>query len=429
MGHDVTIIEARNRPGGRVHTLREPFADGVYAEGGGVVFTDNYGAAISFIQDLGLERTYLSFPPGRPLFHLGGSRFALTPDEPTSWPYELTEEEAGLGPTGIVGRYLLETLPPNALDTEAWHIAPLADLDRLTLGDYMRSHGASKGAVDMVRDTQWFGPAVDTGSALSSVMADLALATAAAPFVIEGGNDRLPTAMAARLGDTIHYGTVVTGFAQNEEGVEVRALRDGEAVTYRAARVVSTLPATVLRELDFEPALPADQAVAIRDLPYLDCIRTFIELRKSPWHGEGVTGGAATDLPIRLLTRYPLTGDTGPDVPCVLESYVNGPTAPKLAAMAESDLIELTLAQMEKVHPGIREHAIGGTVIAWGADPYSPGHVSWPGPGDVTSSLALLQRPHGRIHFAGEHTSILRSSMEGALRSGLRTAAEIARAG
>ncbi|NJW55199.1 FAD-dependent oxidoreductase, partial [Salinimicrobium sp. CDJ15-91] len=33
--------------------------------------------------------------------------------------------------------------------------------------------------------------------------------------------------------------------------------------------------------------------------------------------------------------------------------------------------------------------------------------------------------PHGKIHFAGEHTSILRSTMEGALRSGIRAAQEV----
>ena len=33
-GHDVTILEAQLRPGGRVYTLRAPFSDGLYAEAG-----------------------------------------------------------------------------------------------------------------------------------------------------------------------------------------------------------------------------------------------------------------------------------------------------------------------------------------------------------------------------------------------------------
>ena len=40
-GHDVTILEARMRPGGRVYTIRDPFADGLYAEAGAVDFGRN----------------------------------------------------------------------------------------------------------------------------------------------------------------------------------------------------------------------------------------------------------------------------------------------------------------------------------------------------------------------------------------------------
>jgi monoamine oxidase len=42
LGHDVTILEARTRPGGRVHTLREPFSDGLYAEEGAARIPDEH---------------------------------------------------------------------------------------------------------------------------------------------------------------------------------------------------------------------------------------------------------------------------------------------------------------------------------------------------------------------------------------------------
>jgi hypothetical protein len=58
-------------------------------------------------------------------------------------------------------------------------------------------------------------------------------------------------------------------------------------------------------------------------------------------------------------------------------------------------------------------------------DPYAAGHVSWPRAGDVSGHLEALQQPHGRVHFAGKHTSVLRGTMERALRSRIRAAREV----
>jgi monoamine oxidase len=109
----------------------------------------------------------------------------------------------------------------------------------------------------------------------------------------------------------------------------------------------------------------------------------------------------------------------------ILEAFVEGPEAVELAEQSDDEILESALADIEKVHPAIRDYAEGGVVKAWSADPYTMGGWSWAGPGDVTGYLEELQRPSGRIHFAGEHTSILRATMEGALRSGERTAREV----
>src|SRR5437867_5925348 len=59
-GHDVTILEARLRPGGRVHTLREPFSDGLYAEAGAARIPDNHELTLKYVKlfDVPLEPMY-----------------------------------------------------------------------------------------------------------------------------------------------------------------------------------------------------------------------------------------------------------------------------------------------------------------------------------------------------------------------------------
>ncbi|HKP37289.1 MAG TPA: FAD-dependent oxidoreductase [Pyrinomonadaceae bacterium] len=61
-GHDITILEARTRPGGRVRTLREPFSDGLYAEAGAARIRDNHDLTLKYVKlfGVGLEPMYPS---------------------------------------------------------------------------------------------------------------------------------------------------------------------------------------------------------------------------------------------------------------------------------------------------------------------------------------------------------------------------------
>jgi monoamine oxidase len=54
-GHQVTLLEARKRPGGRVLTLREPFADGLYAEAGATRIHASHDLTLKYINSFGLE--------------------------------------------------------------------------------------------------------------------------------------------------------------------------------------------------------------------------------------------------------------------------------------------------------------------------------------------------------------------------------------
>ena len=62
LGHDVTILEARTRPGGRVHTLREPFSDGLYAEAGAARIPDNHDLTLKYVKLFGVTLEPM-YPP------------------------------------------------------------------------------------------------------------------------------------------------------------------------------------------------------------------------------------------------------------------------------------------------------------------------------------------------------------------------------
>jgi len=109
----------------------------------------------------------------------------------------------------------------------------------------------------------------------------------------------------------------------------------------------------------------------------------------------------------------------------ILEAHIRGGSTPALDRMGEEKRLRFTLAEMDKVHPGVAGYYEGGLSKSWQNDPLSRGAFSSFRPGQMTDWLPTIARSEGRLHFAGEHTSIYPATMEGAIESGVRAAREI----
>jgi hypothetical protein len=364
------------------------------------------------------------------VYHLRGERLVVREGAaPPKWPYRLDDATRGLGPARLIERYMGDVVAsfgdPTAPD---WRIEPLLAYDELSFGAFLRSRGASDEAVEWIRRTTWFGEGIERGSALATLIAEFALAHEADPFqVIDGGNDQLPRAMARALRQRIHYGTPVRSIVAKESGVEVVCASPGAggSRSFHAERVVSSLPLPALGRVDVQPALPAPIREAVSGLHYLPVLRIFAQMRRQYWREQSIAGPAITDLPIGQVQQHPLTQPGGRDDRAILEAHLRGDQVAPVATLSEPERLELLLAGLEKVHPGARAHYEGGVTQTWADDQWSGGGFSWFAPGQVTRWLAGLTRPFGRIHFAGEHTSALRATMEGALASGVRAAREV----
>jgi len=170
-GHDVTVLEARNVPGGRVRTLRDGFADGLYSEAGGQAFhpvADNFAA--KYVEEFGLMR----LPPGpgglAALWHFRGTTIRPQPGASIAWPFDLTPEEQQLGLAGIRARYLTPALDELAslITPSGWSPEAIDRFDTMSFADLLRSRGASMGAIDLLRiaDNDYVGEGADAYSAL-----------------------------------------------------------------------------------------------------------------------------------------------------------------------------------------------------------------------------------------------------------------------
>jgi monoamine oxidase len=238
---------------------------------------------------------------------------------------------------------------------------------------------------------------------------------------IAGGMDLLPGAMAGALGGRIHYGRPVTRVEQSTSGVRVHAEGYGGPLAFDAERVIVAAPFPPLRRVTFDPPLSAGKQRAIRELAYDSLSRVALQVRRRPWEARGWSGFARTDLPSEVWhTTWDTPGERG-----VLSVYVKERASLRLTAMDADDRLAYAAEHVEAVLPGTRAEVEGGTAKCWSEDPWAGGAHSFPPPGQMFDLLPHAATVEGRVHFAGEHTSLWQAWMQGALESGERAAREV----
>lgn len=427
-GQDVTLLEAQTRAGGRVYTLRSPFADGLYAEAGALSFYDNrYSRRY-------VDALQLPTEPIRPnrlatVYHLRGKRLEVRPGQPAEWPVQLTPEEAKLGFGGMMFKYFEPGFKLGDPADPAFDLAAFKKLDEVTLEQFLTNQGASRGAIDLLSAGVHFGYGWSTGSALHRLISDAALFVAGkqSAFVIPGGTDLMPRAFAKILRDRIYYGAPVVKVEQQPDKVRVIYRQAGTEQALEADHLICAAPIPAVRRIEFAPALPASKRQIVDKLEYTPVTRIYLQTRHRFWEEAGRGGGAFTDLPIQLVTEQPFAqsayeanGRRG-----LLEAHIKGEEAERVGKLDQEAQIAFALEHLEKVHPGIRQHVEGGASYSWGEDPWAGGGYAWWKPGELTAWVPELAKPEGRIHFAGEHTSSMGRTLEGALESGARAAREV----
>ena len=425
LGHDVTVLEARTRPGGRVFTLRETFADGLYADAGAMQVYDSHARGQRYIKQFDLELDPIRGTAPGSLMHLSGRRIEIKPNQPIDWPFALNDAEKGLTSGGLYAKYVTPHLPTVLTsDQNGVLVETHGQLDKVTFAEYLRSQGASPGAIAILNAGLpiGLGDGGNAHSALNLMREAAYRSLRKQSFTIRGGTDRLPKALASRLGERIHYGTPVSRVEQDANGVRVIASQRGSNHAFTADRVIVAVPFAALRTVQFTPALPRDTRDAIEQLPNTSVVKVFVQTRTRFWIAEGQSGGASTDLPLSLLSERTINqaGTRG-----ILEAYVVGPPARQVCAMSQEERLRAVTADIAKLFPAISGQYESGTSKCWDEDEWSRGAYAWFRPGQMTRFLPTLGKAVGRIHFAGDHTSSTPGWMEGALQSAERVVKEV----
>ena len=418
-GKRVVVLEARSRPGGRVHTIRAPFVEGLYAEAGAIRIPAQHETVIQLVKEHGLNLVPFESFNGSALMTVGDVT-ARIPDElkKATATLGLKAEEDGLGQGALLQRYVTD-LPSDIGDLKP---APEAyarwrSYDQVAWPEWLRSRGASDGAVKVMT----LGGDSRELSALYVLRQFALLQNVSQFYKIHGGMDQLPRAMARSLGAIVRYNAVVLGIEQSEGSVRLDYLERGRKKAVRASRVILALPFPALRAIDVSPRFSEQKTRAIADLPYFPATRILLQCRASFWQQQGLSGTARSDAPAEMWDcTYDLEGTRG-----ILGATVGGEIGRTLSGMTRTRATTFGLNVVGRTFPAVRTAFQRGVVYRWVRDAWAGGAFAVFHPGQMSTLMPDIARPEGRVHFAGEHTSSWMGWMQGALESGARAAAEV----
>lgn len=417
-GHEVVIFEAKTIPGGHVHTLRTPFADGLYAEAG-AMFLVAHPLTLEYIRSFDLATTPLSFRSELgSLAHLAGQRIEQRAKQPVRWPVPLTTDEAGESIGGLQRRHFISRLQDlDTLNAPDYPQPNHLGFDDISLAELWRRNGASPGAMRIMRLSYYdgYGDGIEHVSALQLIRERASFRQGTPPpFQIRGGNDLLPRAFANRLSGRIHYGSPLRAVRHRTDSIEITVEDRAGQHQVRGDQLILTLPAPLLRNVAFTPALPERRQRAIRQLETTPMTIVHMQARERFWEADGNDGTAHTDLPIQSI-YHSTTAQTG--TRGILQAVTYGPRGTRLAAMSADERLQFAVAETTKVHPRLPQYFEGGTSYSWTTDPWSlGGHVFFK-PGQIREFFPYLQHPEGRVHFAGDWVGGIPGYVHGAVLS------------
>jgi monoamine oxidase len=232
-----------------------------------------------------------------------------------------------------------------------------------------------------------------------------------------GGMDRIAEAIYAQVRPSVRLRTPVR--AIRRAGDRVRIEHGGGAT--EADYCVCTLPANLLARIpsDFSPAKKA----ALQGIDYLRSVKVAFESPRFWETDEHLYGGLAWTDRLNENVIYPSDGFHSPKG-VLVAAYVAGWTNPdnpdRFSNLSHDERLRISRESIEALHPGKSRLLGKGVTVGWGLVPWSEG-VGAIGPNwdadNRTARYAELLKPEGPIVFAGEHLSYVGLWQEGAALS------------
>jgi monoamine oxidase len=396
-GSDVLVVEARDRPGGRVERRQLP--DGRSVELGGELVGRVHTHYLELAAELGLsfEPSYVA-EPGEEAFDLVDA--VVLGD---GWLDE--RDRAATHRAEVELRRIAGEIDP----ADPWSHPDAGRLDRLSLGDLLRECGATPNAYRLAQ-LHSLATGAGTIERLSVLAEARAGAAAGRPtsdyeawegLRLAGGSSSLVASLAATLADRVRYAAPVRGIEVGSTCAVT--LADGEEI--RSGAVVCAVPVGPLRRIALR-GISEQRLVSLHRQRQLQATKAVLALDGPVWRAAGWNGLAVSERDVGGF--WPQSGDT-------LSSLFGPEQVAYLDAIPEERQTELVTAALERILGPVEPAAV--LWRHWGREPYTLGYVSHWAPGDLTAVGPLHGTHEPPFYVAGsDHWAA--GYMEGAVATG-----------
>jgi len=441
LGYECTILEARQRVGGRAWTVRggtkqreiggeeqtAAFDEGQYFNPGPARIAQHHHSTLNYCKELGVDIELFANTNEAAYYYEAGALAGQA----------RRVRAVKTDMRGYQSELLAKAINQDALDM------PLSPGDKEQLIEYLRAEGALN--EDLLYEgserggyLRWPGDGslpgvVEEPSALEDLLnsslglfanLEYDINQQMNMFQIVGGTDKLALAFEDQVGETIEFGAVVKEIRKSAKGARVLyADNAGRMKEAKADFCICTIPLSVLRDIPSD--FSAQKQAAIQEVNTLAASKIGMQFSRRFWEEDDqIYGGISrTDMKIRQIW-YPSTGflsDKG-----VLVGYYNfAEEASEIGRMTLAKREGLALREGGYIHPQYEESFENSFSVSWQNVPYSQGGFAYYTQSDRDNFYASLLEAEDSLYLAGDTLSYLSGWMAGAFESALRVVAQI----
>jgi len=445
LGYQCTILEARERSGGRVWSIRKgathretdlpvqtaQFDEGLYFNAGPSRIPHHHALTLHYCKELQVPiQVYNNINEAAYFFAEGKGRLSNK---------KIRVREIHNDLRGYTAELLAKAIDQQKLDTglstedtqkilEYLLAEGGLDIDKLYKASDRRGYLEGPGAGDLpgkIAAPHSLADIINSGLAdpdfynVSEYVYELQMTM----FQAIGGNDQIAKAFEKKVGAYIHFGCEVTGIHNQLDSVKISYKDRKGAKEMVADYCICTIPTPVLSNVDNN--FSSDVSRAIDYIPYMVTGKIGMQFKRRFWEEDEHIYGGITHTNNELTQIFYPSYDYLSKKGILLGYYNFNEKARQTGALSHQQREKLAMDKGRLIHPQYDKEFESSFSVSWHKTPYSMG--GWALYNNTTrqSHYKSLLQADKRVYFAGEHTTYLNAWMAGAFESARRTVTDL----